>query len=165
MIVIYFFIGIFVIGLLYGLWITQMSGKRIRLSYDNWIERFDKKYSIKVGQPIQTTLAGVKHNNCEIVLTRNIRKGKLKVGDPLMLVPDPKNLYDKTATRVCTKDGWMLGWLPNQEWNERIFTDLMSNKKWEASVKEFLKPSAEFNNHNLLIELWEFLDENEYSKT
>lgn len=165
MIVVYFLLAIFIGVLLYGWWIAQRSGKRINQNYEEWISKFDKKYSIKAGHSIQTTLSGVKHNNCEIVITRNFRQGKLKEGDALMLIPDPKNKYDKTATRVCTKDGWMIGWLPNQEWNDRIFTDLQAGKKWEATVKEFLKPNVEFNSHNLLIELWEYFDETIYSKT
>jgi hypothetical protein len=106
------------------------------------------------GFTIETTLAGVNHENRELQIKQRIKSGELKQGTPLVLLPDPENSYDNTATKVCTLDGIMLGFLPNRDWNDEIFHDLMKDKKWGASVKEIIKPSERFKNYNLLIELW-----------
>jgi hypothetical protein len=124
------------------------------ITLDKWNKGFDIKYNIRADEPILTTLAGVKYNDCESAI-----KGLVKEGDQLMLLPDPENKYDKTATRVCTKDGWFMGWLPNHEWNDKVFNDLINNKRWDAYVREIRSPTDEFDFYNVLIELWEFKEE------
>jgi hypothetical protein len=81
-----------------------------------------------------------------------------KAGDPVMLIPDEKNQYDSTATRVFTQDGWFIGFLPNQKWNDGIFHDLVNGKKWEANIRELKEASTEFNFTNVIIDLWEFTE-------
>jgi hypothetical protein len=130
--------------------ITRQKGKEF---YRKWNKNFDPSYNIRINDSFQTTLSGVRHNGCEETILMNEKK--LKRGTEVLLVPDPENKYDKTATKVCMKTGKMLGWLPNQDWNDRIFIDLMNGKKWEASVEEITQPSREFNNYNLLINIQE----------
>lgn len=144
------------------MWFSKKSGVLVDITYEKWISGFDKKYTVKAGAPILTTLAGVGYNDCQDVIIRNIRDGKIDEGTKFILLPDPSNKYDKTATRVCTVDGWMVGWLPNKDWNDRIFSDLMTGKKWEATLKDAVDISTEFKNYNLLIELWEFFDNTIY---
>ena len=79
---------------------------RTDITFDEWIQGLDKKYNVREDDPILTTLAGVNYNDCEAVIKELVRKG-----DDLILLPDPENKYDKTATRICTKDGWFMGWL------------------------------------------------------
>lgn len=158
MIILYFVLIVVLIVSSYIFYILNFSGKKVDMRFARKVTQFDKKYSLKVINPIVTTLSGVRHNDCELVIIRYIRKSKILIGTKLLLIPDPLNLYDNTAIRVCTIDGWMLGWLPSQDWNNNIYYDLMNGKKWEATVKKHIKPSKEFNNHNLLIELWEYTE-------
>jgi hypothetical protein len=132
------------------------KGLKIKMNYNDWNSKFYEKYKVRVSEPVTTTLSGIKYNDCEKVIKREYRSARLKPGTRLMLVPDPDNKYDNTATRVCTENSWMLGWLPNQEWSDRIFSDLMEGKKWDATVKEIRKPSKDFNFYNLIIDLWEY---------
>jgi hypothetical protein len=156
--VLYFLLIIALLTALYILYILNFSGKKVNIRTIRKISQFDKKYSIKATSPITTTLSGTKHNDCQLVITRQIRQNKIKVGTKVILVPDTLNLHDDTATRVCTSDGWMLGWLPDESWNSNIYYDLLNGKKWEATIKEYRRPSTEFNFHNLLIELWEYTE-------
>jgi hypothetical protein len=132
---------------------------RVNITLEKYNSSFDKKYNVRVNDPILTPLAGVNHNDCEAVIKELVKKG-----DQLMLLPDPENKYDKTATRVCTKDGWFMGWLPNKKWNDRVFNDLQNGKKWEAFVREIRRPDREFNFYNAIIELWEYVAENSIKK-
>ena len=138
--------------------IIKIKKIKARPDYDSWIQSFDKKYNIREDFSIETTLAGVNHENREHTLIKSIKKGVIKKGSSLILLPDPENIYDNTATKVYTTTGLMIGFLPDREWNDKIFTDLMKGKRWDASVKKILMPSQEFNNHNLLIELWEYTE-------
>ena len=131
---------------------------KARPDFERWVQKFDKKYCVKEDFAIQTTIAGLKHENREQTLLKSIRKGIIKEGALLLLVPDPKNLYDNTATKVYTSAGLMLGFLPNKEWNNKIFTDLQTGKRWDATVNQILTPSREFNNYNILIDLWEYTE-------
>lgn len=70
---------------------------RVNITLEKENSSFDKKYNVRVNDPILTPLVGVNHNDCEAVIKELVKKG-----DQLMLLPDPENKYDKTATRVCT---------------------------------------------------------------
>jgi len=146
---IYIFSGLILLYLI----LSFINWNKRRTFYKNYLTKFDSSYNIKIGEPFETTLSGVKHNDCEEIIKSNLKK--LRPGSVVLLVPDPKNNYDKTATKVTLKNGEMLGWLPNKEWNDRIFLDLMKGKRWEATVTKVLKPCNEFNNFNLLINLQE----------
>lgn len=136
--------------------LSKMKDKSIREEYISWSDKFKPKYKVRSQKAIETTLAGINHDNREALIIKLINKKKLSARDRLLLVPDPENQFDKTAIRVCTTEGYMLGWLPNREWNDKIYEDLISGKKWDATIKRILSPSSEYNNYNLLIELWEY---------
>ncbi len=121
------------------------------LTFEEYNSKWDSYYGIRTDEPFTTTLSGTKYNDCQSVI-----KKLVKEGDELMLLPDLENEHDKTATRVCTKDGWMVGWIPNQEWSDRIFTDLLKGRRWDAYVKEIRQPSKEWNFYNVVVELWRY---------
>ena len=131
------------------------GGIKAHITYDEWVSGFDKNYNQKADEPVQTTLAGIRHNNCEDV----IKRSNLRKGNNLMLIPDRENKYDSTATRVCTTDGYMVGWLPDKSWSDEIFEDLISGRKWTATVEEVRKPTKDFPFTNLLINLWKYEEE------
>lgn len=144
--------GLFILYIWYSL---RSKAIRVKTTFEQWEASFDKKYSNKANRPIPTTLAGVKYNDSQIIIRKFV-----KPGDQLMLLPDTKNRFGKTAIRVFTKNGWMLGLLPNKDWNDRIFKDLLNGKRWEATVIEKSDPSVEFNYYNVILELWEYVEEN-----
>ena len=140
------------------LWIVRKVNKANKpapfhtdLTFEEYNSKWDKYYGIVADVPVITTLAEIKDNDCQSVIKKMVREG-----DQLMLLPDPENEHNKTAIRVCTKDGWMVGWLPNKEWSEDIFHDLQKGKRWDAYVDEIIRPRKDFNFYNVLIELWEF---------
>lgn len=153
-------LGIVILFYLWLKWTTRIKGIHIKLTYNQWLNSFDKTYSERAFSSLSTTLAGVKHNDCERVI-----KKYAKAGDPVMLVPDEKNKFDDTATRVFTKDGWFIGWLPNQKWNDRIFQDLVNGKKWEADIREIREASTEYNFTNVIIDLWEYTEPSSRGKS
>lgn len=123
----------------------------INMTFEKWEAHFDRKYQVRSDNPVKTTLSGVNYGDCEKLI-----KYYVNIGDKLMLIPDPDNKHDKTATRVCIKQGRQIGWLPNKDWNDRIFYDLMNKKRWDADVIEKILPDEKFNCHNVVIRLWEY---------
>lgn len=139
--------------------VSNKKGKKEILRCESFQSTFKKEFSFRKEFAIETTIAGVKHENREKTIIRGIRNKSIQTGEKLYLVPDTMNKYDKTATIVCTKKGHNIGYLPNKYWSDQIYNDLMEGKKWEATIKAVLLPSEEFNNYNLLIELWEFTNQ------
>lgn len=152
-----FWVLLFILYVIFSI-ILKIKEIKARPDFDRWAQSFDKKYNTRETFSIQTTIAGVKHEKREQTLIKSIKRGIIKEGSPLMLLPNPKNIYDSTATKVYTSHGMQIGFLPNKEWNDRVFTDLMNGKRWDATVKKILIPSQEFNNYNLLIDLWEYTE-------
>lgn len=68
---------------------------------------------LKLHNPISFKLSGVTFrsnkgkNRQDIIAT-------LKVGEPLVLVPEPDNPYDSTAYRVDTTEGLDIGYVPKK---------------------------------------------------
>lgn len=137
---------------------TKKKAVHINISYDGWLNGFDPAYTVKAKSFI-STLAGVQHNSCGYVIKKGMWNGTLKKGAPLMLIPDPDNQYDSTATRVCTSDGWFIGWLPNKDWSTQIFEDLMAKRKWTASVSEIRKPKSSNDFINVAVSLQQYYKE------
>lgn len=158
MVLLYFLLGIIAILILYYQYLVKISGKRIWINYARWESRFKSIYNCKLDNPFQTTLSGITHNNCQFVIIRNFKKGKLNKGSNLILYPDIFNLHDDTAIRVLTQKGWFLGWIPNQDWKDQIYHDLRKGKKWEATIEDVLKPTKEYPFHNILLNLYEYTE-------
>lgn len=58
----------------------------------------------------------------------------LKVGDSLILIPDPKNKYDSNAIKVMFKDA-QIGWFASKGYRQKeIFDILMKGKTVKAFV-------------------------------
>ena len=52
---------------------------------------------------------------CGTVLLRNFTEDLSEPGRQLRLIREPENPYDRWATKVCTLDGVMLGYLPSRK--------------------------------------------------
>ena len=98
-------------------------------------------------------LAGTTHGDCQIIIREII-----KVGDELELIPDPDNKFDDTAVGVFKfKNGkaiGFVGWVPGHY--KMIFKALIKGTKLKATVIEKRKPTAEYNFHNVKVQVYEF---------
>lgn len=84
---------------------------------------------------LKIKVRGVTYNNRQ----ENIKK--LHIGDELLLVLEPNNLYDKNAVLVTNNFNEEIGYIPRSD-NKIIFDKLLSKQKYIATV--YSMPSSNF---------------------
>jgi len=78
--------------------------------YQEWIAQFDPENSTEKLRSFHTKVAGVTYNN-EDGSNRQKIISQCKVGEKLMLIPDPTNKYDENAVKICRINGQQIGHL------------------------------------------------------
>lgn len=64
-----------------------------------------------MGRHYSTQLRGVSHENDDGSARRDILR-KCSIGEEVELIPEPENLFDANAVKVCRSNGEQLGYLP-----------------------------------------------------
>jgi hypothetical protein len=104
-----------IIVLLAGIGYLFAGKKKVTVSpedklYEAYLSQFDKsKAEIKL-PPIHTKVAGVAYRNLDGTQRQDIIQG-MKVGEKLLLVPEPTNPHDKDAIQVVRLTGEVIGYL------------------------------------------------------
>lgn len=63
------------------------------------------------------------------------------VGDPLQLIPEPTNAYDKFAVKVCRGDGEQIGYI-KKERSRQMARDLASGARYDVCIHALYPPSG-----------------------
>lgn len=61
-----------------------------------------------------TAVAGESHRNDDGSDRQALIRDRLRIGDPVQLVPDPGNEFDRFAIKVCLATGEQIGYLPRE---------------------------------------------------
>lgn len=77
-----------------------------------------------------TPLAGAQFHNLHTI------KDKITIGDPLTLVPDPKNKFDPLAIEVWHKGAVMIGFIPKR-WCETIHKVIEEHKELKVTLGDY----------------------------
>jgi hypothetical protein len=78
---------------------------------------------------IRTPIRGIRHYDAKTAA----EDGRLKLGQPLRLIPRPDNPYDSTAVEIRTGDGTMLGHVPRERSGE-FFALLEAGRVTSAQI-------------------------------
>ncbi len=78
-------------------------------------------------------VVGVTHHNADGTSRQKIIREHCRVGEPIVLIPEPDNRYDPDAVRVCRADGTQLGYLESGQ-NSRIMGDIDSGWTYRVTL-------------------------------
>lgn len=79
--------------------------------YKKYLSQFDPARSKTKLAPIFTKIAGTRYKNDGTNIPRQELIAKAKVGESLLLVPEPNNKFDPDAIRIFRANGDQLGFL------------------------------------------------------
>lgn len=81
---------------------------------------------------------------CGTVRLQNFTEDLSEPGRQLRLIREPENPYDRWATKVCTLDGVMLGYLPSRK-NQSVARLMDAGKNITVFADTFLDPPAQMS--------------------
>jgi hypothetical protein len=85
--------------------------KEEKALYKKYLSQFDPNKSKTKLDPIFTKIAGTRYKNDDTGASRQELLAKAKVGEFLLLMPEPTNKHDADAIRIFRANGDQLGFL------------------------------------------------------
>jgi hypothetical protein len=82
-----------------------------------------------------TAVAGESHRNDDGTDRQTLIRDRVRVGDPVQLVPDPRNEFDRFAVKVCLTTGEQIGYLPRDVARE-VFRGLRRGDRYGAIIQD-----------------------------
>lgn len=114
--------------------------KEEKALYKKYLSQFDPAKSKTKLAPVFTKIAGTRYKNDGTGVSRQELIAKAKIGEYLLLVPEPNNKFDTDAIRIFRANGDQLGFLDTDlamEINSRLNKRIKVTAKINAISGEF----------------------------
>jgi len=107
-----------------------------RENYENWLSQFPFEKNNATMEPFHCKVVGVVDENLETGINRQDIIKACKVGQSLMLLPEPTNQFNPFAVKVSRWDGHQIGYLPADETSKKIHLHMMYSHRVDCEIAE-----------------------------
>lgn len=106
------FLAVLAVILFFSRQKQESDTKRLeKRNYEAYLSKFDPKKNLTKLAPAYTKVAGTGYKNDDTGVERPKIIAQTKVGEMLMLIPDPTNRFDPDAVKVVRLNGEQIGFL------------------------------------------------------
>lgn len=105
-------------------------------NYKNWLSHFPPEKNNAKMQPFQCKVVDVTYENPDTGINRQDIVKTCKVGQSLMLQPEPTNQLNPFAVKVSRWDGHQIGYLPADETGKKVHLHMMYSHRVDCEIAE-----------------------------